>query len=536
MDPVVVVGSGASGVHFALSALEKGHRVLMLDVGKTPPGPFPPGTFNELKTTVEDPVQYLLGENFEALILPGNDAEYYALAPSQNYVIEEEEGFRYRAAGFEPLVSFAAGGLGEIWCAGCYPLTDFDLHDFPFRYSDLAPFYEKVAKRIGITGTDDDMTRFYPLHGGLLEPLALDEHSKVLLESYQTHRGKLNQKHRCYMGRARAATLSRDLHGRKACSYLGRCRWGCPTDSIYVPTLTLSDCLAHENFTYVKGLRVSHFLVGSKRKIDKVVARSVSEDKSYEFDVGTLVLATGTLSSSKIFMDSIYHNTGELITLRGLLDNRQILMPFLNLKLVGRPFDPETYQYQQLVIGLEADDPRDYVYGLVTTLKTALIHPIVASIPGSIGTALGLFRNVHAALAMLNINFSDRRRDENQLSLEANHQTKETRLQIQYRPETTESKKIARVVKSYRRILRTLGCIAPAGASHIRPMGASVHYAGTVPMTNHATGRPTADESCRSRDFENLYFVDGTTFPSLPAKNLTFTLMANAARVAELAF
>ena len=71
--------------------------------------------------------------------------------------------------------------------------------------------------------------------------------------------------------------------------------------------------------------------------------------------------------------------------------------------------------------------------------------------------------------------------------------------------------------------------------THIRPMGASVHYAGTVPMSDDPAG-PTADEHCRSRDFENLFFVDGTTFPSLAAKNLTFTLMANAARVADAAF
>jgi choline dehydrogenase-like flavoprotein len=508
----------------------------MLDVGRKPPEPVPPaGTFHELKTNIKDPVRYFLGENFEALILPGNDAEYYALAPSKNYVIEEQEDFRTQTTGFRPLVSFAAGGLGEIWCAGCYPLTDADLRDFPFGFRDIAPFYEKVADRIGITGTEDDMTRFYPLHSGLLEPLALDEHTKVLLESYQRHRRRLNGKHRCYMGRARVATLSRDFGDRKACDHLGRCRWGCPTDSIYVPTLTLKECLGHENFTYVDGVAVSHFLSGSGRNINKVVARSVADDKQHEFEVGTLVLAAGTLSSSKIFMDSIYRTTGELITLPGLLDNRQILMPFVNLNLVGRPFDPETYQYQQLVIGLEAEDPHDHTYGLVTTLKSAMIHPIVASIPGSIGTALGLFRNVHAALAMLNINFSDHRRDENQLSLEANGDTKETRLRIQYRPDTTERERIARVAKRYRKILRALGCIAPAGAMHIRPMGASVHYAGTVPMAQNAAG-PTTDESCRSRDFENLYFVDGTTFPSLPAKNITFTLMANAARVAELAF
>ena len=40
----------------------------------------------------------------------------------------------------------------------------------------------------------------------------------------------------------------------------------------------------------------------------------------------------------------------------------------------------------------------------------------------------------------------------------------------------------------------------------------------------------------QSHDFENLYLVDGVTFPFLPAKNLTFTLMANAARIAAESF
>lgn len=34
----------------------------------------------------------------------------------------------------------------------------------------------------------------------------------------------------------------------------------------------------------------------------------------------------------------------------------------------------------------------------------------------------------------------------------------------------------------------------------------------------------------------NLYLIDGATFPFLPAKNITFSLMANAVRVAETAF
>jgi choline dehydrogenase-like flavoprotein len=66
-------------------------------------------------------------------------------------------------------------------------------------------------------------------------------------------------------------------------------------------------------------------------------------------------------------------------------------------------------------------------------------------------------------------------------------------------------------------------------------MGASVHYSGTLPMSVEPRAH-TLTPDCRSHDFENLYFVDGTSFPSLPAKNLTMTLMANAARVADRLF
>jgi choline dehydrogenase-like flavoprotein len=211
------------------------------------------------------------------------------------------------------------------------------------------------------------------------------------------------------------------------------------------------------------------------------------------------------------------------------MDNRQVLMPFLNLKMLGQRYNPNTYQYHQLAIGVDSPDPAGYVHGLVTTLKTALIHPIVQNLPLDLGSGVSIFRNIHAALGLVNINFPDRRRDENSLTLDG------SRLIIEYHPEKSEAARIKTARDVFRKALWKLSCVAPRSMTRMRPMGASVHYAGVLPMADRPA-RLTCSKECRSHDFSNLYFADGTTFPALPSKNLTFTLMANAVRVAEEAF
>ena len=91
-----------------------------------------------------------------------------------------------------------------------------------------------------------------------------------------------------------------------------------------------------------------------------------------EFTADAYVLAAGTLSSSQIFMESIRRATGEIIQLGGLMDNRQVLIPFVNLRMLGKPYNPDTYQYHQLALGIETEKPEEYIHSQITTLKTGL--------------------------------------------------------------------------------------------------------------------------------------------------------------------
>ncbi len=529
----VVVGSGASGVQFALTLLERGLPVTLVDVGHVRPEPVRPDlSLTGLKEGLDDPVSYFLGSGYEAVLFPGNADEYYGFPPNKDYVFRSVPQHRVRASGFAPLVSFAQGGLAEAWTGGSYPFNDGEMADWPFGYDALAPHYGAVARRIGISGETDDLARFMPVHAHLSAPLRLDDHSAFLLQSYERARGSLNGRLRAWMGRSRLATVRDDRpDGRRGCTYLGRCLWGCPTGSLWTPGLGLSECRTRQGFTYLPARFASHFAVDSRRRITHLVAEPPGGGAAEEVPVDRLVLAAGTLPSARIFLESVRRLDGKSPALAGLMDNRQILMPFVTTPLVGRAWNPDTYQYHQLALGLEGDTPRDYVHGLVTTLKTALAHPIVQNVPLDLRSALGVFKGAHAALGLVNINFHDTRRDGNRVSLEPGD-ADGRRLLIEYAPETGEKERLGAACDRMRRILRALGGIVPPGMTHVRPMGASVHYAGLLPMTASGAAPLTSDAGCRSHDFENLWLADGITFPFVPAKNLTFTLMANATRIA----
>jgi len=218
--------------------------------------------------------------------------------------------------------------------------------------------------------------------------------------------------------------------------------------------------------------------------------------------------------------------------LHGLMDNRQVMVPFVNMNMIRRPFNADSYQYNQLALALEDGHAREYVHGLVTTLKTAMIHPLLQKFPFDLRTSLQVFRNVHAALGVVNLNFHDTRRQGNYISLESAADGVRSKLVVKYVPPEDEARRVARILKRLKRVLWKLGCVVPPGMTYVRPMGASVHYAGTLPMSEEKIAR-TVSRDCRSHDFSNLYIADGSTYPFLPAKNITFTLMANASRIAE---
>jgi choline dehydrogenase-like flavoprotein len=529
----------------------------MIDVGmQRPPIELPDETFTALKKHLSDPARYFLGEHYRAVVLPGPDgsSEYYGFPASKSYVFRSPPYFRYESRNGAPLVSFATGGLAEAWTGGCYAFDDAELSEFPFTYSDLKPHYDEIARRIGIAGEVDDLSYHFPHHEHLSQPLSLDENSARLYSRYkknchalvEKHKIKMGrsrnknchalvEKHKIKMGRSRNAVIAQGRDGRGGCRYCGRCLWGCPNGAFYTPSLTLNQCISHEKFSYHPGYFASHFHLARNFEIEHLTAYRLNGVHE-TFRADAFVLACGAISTSNLVLRSVYRSTGDIIRLSGLTNNRQVLAPFFNLSMLGRIYNPETYQYHQLAVGLETENPSEYIHGQITTLKTVTAHPIVQNLPLDLRSATNVFSNLRSSLGLLSLFFCDYRREESYVTLApvANYGEEAAwpALLIHYVPSKVEEAPIRKVVTKFRHFFRTLGAPLIPGMTKIRSMGKVEHYSGTLPMSRTRKTWAVSD-NCQSYDIPNMFVVDGSTFPFLPAKNLTFTLMANAARVAE---
>ena len=532
MGRYLVVGSGATGVHFAQSLLERGDAVELVDVGyERPRSPLPDATFSAMKDELDEPEPYFLGGRGEAVVYPSPNAKPYGFPPSKAYVFRRPGGVNIVERGFTPMLSFARGGLAEAWTGGAYELRDEELADFPFDGAALRPYYDVVARRIGVTAEDDDLRRFSPLSATYLEPLPLDAHSASLRSRYVARRERVNAMG-FHLGRSRVAVLSHDLGGRRACGELGRCLWGCPRGSLYTPSLTLADLLTHPRFTYRPGLLVRRVLLDARQRAVGVVAEPLGGGEAVEIRGERVVLAAGALATTQIYLQTFAALGITNLALPGLMDNRHVMVPFVNVSRLGASVELASYQFHMLAMGIDTGDWRADVHGQITSLKAAVVHPIVHSLPFDLQTSLRVFRRIRAALGVANVWLSDSRRAANVARMERTPDG-DLRMILEYGDDRSDLAATERAISTTRRALAELGCVAPRGMAKILPRGSSVHYAGTIPMT-------AADDehSCRDngavRAFPGLFVADGAAFPWLPAKNLTFTLMANAARIAAV--
>jgi hypothetical protein len=522
---VLVVGSGPAGVNAASALVEAGWNVALVDFGNrdTAYAPLiPRERFTSLRRT--DPAQhrYLLGDRFEGL--PSSKVRVGAqLTPPRQYVHADVASWiPVVSQTFSAMESLATGGLGNAWGAGAFYFSDEELAEAGLDVSVMHRHYERVAARIGISGTRDDLLPFLGDCDSLMPGIRLDSNAERVLARYAAKRRRL-QADGFYLGQTRLAVCTQPRSGRGPYGYQDMDFWADFDRSVYRPRWTLEELSRHRNFTYLDRRFVQSF----SEAADGLIHLQTRDAESGHVDAlqaVALILAAGTLSSTRIVLRSL----GCYNTQVPLLCNAYTYVPVLNLHSLGRSARDERCSLAQLTAIYAPRDGGDLVQTQFYSYRSLLTFKLIKETPLASRNALRAMRALMNAIGILGINHADRTAAQKYCLLRAGENDGPDQLHIKYQPTADETALQARHEQTVLRSFRQLGCwplkrVSPGN-------GSSIHYAGTLPIDGGDRDL-TCDVDCLLRPTRSVYLADGSVFRYLPAKGLTLSIMANADRV-----
>jgi hypothetical protein len=204
----------------------------------------------------------------------------------------------------------------------------------------------------------------------------------------------------------------------------------------------------------------------------------------------------------------------------------------INFNMFGKEPSKRTHSLAQLtVLYRPPSGGEPLIYGRVHSYRSLLNFKVIKEMPLPYREAMRVMKILVPNLAILALDHEDHPNSEKFCMLHPGSAESPDRMQIVYSLSDEVRKKQLKFEKVILSHFRRLGCMA---LKRVWPgYGTSLHYGGTLPMTHEEKELSTTADGLL-RGTQSVYIVDSSGFPYLPAKAMTFTMMANADRIGEL--
>jgi choline dehydrogenase-like flavoprotein len=303
----IVIGSGMTGGWAAKELTELGLRTLVLEAG----GPVDP----ERDSVEHVPVWEM---PFRGL---GDRRAIEARQPIQRNSVSFDELSRrfwaddvenpYTTPSDKPFYWFRArhvGGKSITWGRQVYRWSDLDFEanlregvavDWPIRYADIAPWYDRVERFIGVSGQREGLPHLPD--GPFLPPMQLNCVERHVRDRMRERFGRDR-----VLTIGRVAVLTVAHQGRAPCHYCGPCERGCITRSYFSSiNVTLPAAAATGRLT-LRPYSIVHGLIYDERAGRLVGARVIDARtrEHVEFTARVVFLCASALESARILLNS----------------------------------------------------------------------------------------------------------------------------------------------------------------------------------------------------------------------------------------
>jgi len=301
----IVVGSGITGGWAAKELTEAGLRTLVLERGRDvrhvedyptadlDPWELPYGNRPSQQDLQDYPVQkdlYLFGQDSKHFLVKDVEHPYNPVAP-----------FRW-------FRGYQVGGRSLLWARHCFRWSDLDFGanqregvgiDWPIRYADLEPWYDRVESFIGVSGENAGLPQLPD--GRLLPPFEMNCLEKHIRERVEAR----------FPGRrliaSRAAVLTRPHLGRGSCQSRNLCHRGCPFGAYFSSNSSTLPAAARTGRLTLRPFSIVHSLIEDAETGRATGVRVIDAEthQATEFFARVVFLCASALNSTAVLLNSV---------------------------------------------------------------------------------------------------------------------------------------------------------------------------------------------------------------------------------------
>ena len=301
----IVVGSGISGGWAAKELSEGGLKTLVLERGRMiKHGDYPTANLDDWELPNNDELTLEERKDYEKNLRTG-----YTVKQSTKHMWPKDTEHPYtETKPFDWIRAYHVGGRSLLWGRQSYRWSDLDFEanakegiavDWPIRYKDIAPWYDKVERFIGVSGMNEGLSVLPD--GQFLPPMEFN-----CIEKHVRERIKQNYSDRI-MTIGRTAHLTEPIGTRGTCLSRNRCMRGCPYGAYFSSNAsTLPAAEASGNYTIRPFSIVTEIIYDDRTGKATGVRIMDAETKEYhEYFAKVIFLCASAFGSTWIMMNSI---------------------------------------------------------------------------------------------------------------------------------------------------------------------------------------------------------------------------------------
>lgn len=496
----IVIGSGPAGVSAAKALLNRQVSVLMLDAG-IQLDQHRNNTLNQLQLRWDEklyaPLKHKIDINNQLKLSYGSNYPYKDV--DKHIKIIADNNIRCTP-------SFACGGLSSVWGAYVAPYNECDLSQWPITASELNPYYQMISD-------------FIPFQHFFQQ----SEQSSILFQHMQKNSVQLRQSGLSFQLPNLAVTFNGTFN-KKACLYCGNCQHGCPNQLIYSSSDTLQELLLHPNFSYQPNCVVEK-IVDHQTHISILAHELHNINHKMTVFGKKAFLAAGSIISTHILLNSL-----DLVQHSVFLkDSQHFMLPCILKKGAQAVQKEKLHTLTQLLLRINNNlISKNTMHLQVYTYMDHYLAQLQSTFKIAYPLLKSLIPHFLNRFILIQGYFHSNESSYCETTLLPDRKTLQLKQHIHLHSRQQMNQLVFYLLKKH----RLLGFFPIPGMAKLSKILSANHYGGSFPMQAHPQSKTTTDLLGRPYGMSNLHVVDATVFPTIPAQSITFTVMANAYRIA----